>query len=149
MKIFKSPPLRKVKALLTQCNLPVADLPNDGSNTASDITFLAGGDDETLCGVIGLEFHSADALLRSLAVSEQCRELGYGKELVLAAESLARSRQVKSIYLLTETAESFFKKLGYQVIARSEVSSRIKNTQEFSTLCPAQAIVMRKDLVTE
>jgi amino-acid N-acetyltransferase len=53
---------------------------------------------------------------------------------------------VNSIYLLTETAEGFFSKEGFKKIAREQVPPSIKQTHEYSTLCPEDAVCMVKKL---
>jgi len=95
---------------------------------------------------IALEHDSSDALLRSLAVSEEKRSNGLGKEMVAFVEDYARKQGLKNIYLLTTTAAPFFSKRGYQVIGRDNVSEFLKKTSEFSSSCPASATVMKKEL---
>jgi amino-acid N-acetyltransferase len=50
------------------------------------------------------------------------------------------------MYLLTNTAEKFFSRRGYQRIARGEVVSAIECTREFKELCPESSAVMVKAL---
>jgi len=50
------------------------------------------------------------------------------------------------LYLLTTTAESFFQNFGYRTVERSLVPDLIQETVEFSSLCPDDATVMKKDL---
>jgi amino-acid N-acetyltransferase len=52
-------------------------------------------------GLVGLELHGRDALLRSLVVDPNSRTNGIGSQLVEHAENYARARGVDSIYLLT------------------------------------------------
>jgi amino-acid N-acetyltransferase len=53
---------------------------------------------------------------------------------------------VRSIYLLTTTAEVFFKRLGYERIERSRAPPSIERTREFASLCPASSAFMIKQL---
>jgi N-acetylglutamate synthase-like GNAT family acetyltransferase len=48
--------------------------------------------------------------------------------------------------LLTETAETFFRRLGYTVIERDQAPSAVASSAEFRTLCPATAVCMTKRL---
>ena len=89
---------------------------------------------------------SAVALLRSLAVGENARGKGVGSTLVAHAEHYAASKRVRSLYLLTMTAEAFFKRLGYERIDRSRAPPFIKQTSEFASLCPASSALMVKFL---
>ena len=53
---------------------------------------------------------------------------------------------VRSIYLLTTTAEAFFNRLGYERMGRSRAPSSIKRTREFAGLCPVSSVFMVKAL---
>lgn len=95
--------------------------------------------------MVGVEFYGAVALLRSLAVAEGVRGKGCGKRLVQEAEQYAARNGVKRLYLLTTTAEPFFRSLGYDTVNRESVPEPIRSTAEFSVLCSATARVMAKD----
>lgn len=103
------------------------------------------GDDEhegRVAGVAGLEVHGGDGLLRSVAVAEEWRGRGLGN--VLTAEVLASARKegLRAVYLLTDTAENYFPRLGFRRIARSEVPEPVTQSVEFRELCPASSTVM-------
>lgn len=139
--VFRRPPASALRRLLEAAGLPVADL------AAQDLdNFFACGPQDAPTGVIGLEIHGADALLRSLAVAAGARRQGCGKALVAEAERHARSRGVRRLYLLTTAAEGFFKGLGYATIPRDDAPASIRGTAEFSGLCPASSALMMKDL---
>lgn len=141
MNIFHRPTKKRTKELLLECGLPVRDL------DALDFeNFLGCGDEENPAGVIGLELHGREALLRSLAVTADARRSGCGGALIAELETLAKSLGVKELYLLTETAESYFASRGYRSVERHAVAENIRQTREFSSLCPADAAVMKKSL---
>jgi amino-acid N-acetyltransferase len=141
MNIFPHPPRERALQLLAECDLPYSDL------ESSDLEFFLGcGDESAPNGIIGLERHGEDALLRSLAVSASCRESGCGTALVSQLEELAQSNGVRELYLLTTTAEAFFSRLGYRSVKRTAVPDHIKTTTEFSSLCPDDATVMKKPI---
>jgi amino-acid N-acetyltransferase len=100
----------------------------------------------TLTGVVGLELKNNNALLRSLAVIEPQRGKGLATQLVREIEKYARSQQVDTLYLLTLTAERFFAKRGYRKTDRKSAPAAIQETVEFSSLCPATAVCMKKHL---
>lgn len=141
MNIYRCPPPAQAVALLAECGLPSSDL-----SDSSFQHFFGCGSERALDGVIGLEVHGEDALLRSLAVAVSARELGCGKALVEELEHFAHSQGVMQLYLLTETAEAFFERLGYIKVERNLVSNRIRETKEFASLCSDDATVMRKAL---
>ena len=100
----------------------------------------------TLTGVVGLEIRGEHALLRSLAVIESQRSKGLATHLLNEIEKYASSRQVDTLYLLTLTAERFFAKHGYLKTDRRSAPAAIQETAEFSNLCPATAVCMKKQL---
>lgn len=126
-------------ALLAANGLPVADL-------SPTIHFLGVRDGRGLEGLVGLERHEADGLLRSLAVRPDRRGSGLGSALVLEVERLAQVGGVRSLYLLTTTAEAFFARRGYDRIARKDAAPAIRQSSEFASVCPTTAVVMRKSL---
>ena len=141
MEILFHPQTRKTKILLENCGLPISDL-----DTGKFENFLYVGAFDNPVGIIGLEFFTSVALLRSLAVSKNARGKGYGKALVSAAENYAKSKNIKELYLLTDTAETFFNKLDYYSIQRELAPESIKNTSEFSSICKESAVLMTKQL---
>jgi amino-acid N-acetyltransferase len=100
--------------------------------------------EESLIGVVAMERFGARALLRSLAVAPSFRQRGMGQQLVARLEREARADGVEHFVLLTETAEKFFRAIGYEVIDRRQVPEEIKQSAEFRSLCPASAVCMSK-----
>lgn len=125
-----------ILSLLERSTLPVA-----GWRGHLDTTLVA-RDGDTVIGVIALEMYEDAALLRSAAVERTHRGKRVGSELTSAVLALARSRGVTSVYLLTETAGEFFPKFGFQRITRDEVPAAVKQSVEFTTACPASALVL-------
>jgi amino-acid N-acetyltransferase len=97
-------------------------------------------------GLVGLELHGASALLRSLVVAPANRSAGFGAALVERAEAHARERGVRAIYLLTTTAETFFRRHGYVTANRQDAPAEIKATREFADICPASSAFLFKRL---
>jgi amino-acid N-acetyltransferase len=127
--------------LLEEAQLPTSDL------TAAHLEhFIACGNEDVLDGVVGLQIYAPYALLRSLAVAFAKRGNGIGQALLAEAERYAQRRGAQEIYLLTTSAESFFRLAHYARVGRDDVPQAIRRTAEFSDLCPASAVVMRKAL---
>ncbi len=139
MNIYQHPPKDRAIEILRECSLPHIDL-----TESSFQDFLGCGSEDNPDGIIGLEQYAEDGLLRSLAITASARNMGCAKALVSKLEAVAESKGIRHLYLLTNTAEDFFLHLGYSVVERQLVSDAIKSTQEFSTLCPGDATVMRK-----
>jgi len=95
---------------------------------------------------VGLERLGDVALLRSLAVAEPWRGSGLGKQLFQAALTDAHRLGVTSVYLITNTADRFFAKQGFQRIERTATPAMVQATAQFSGICPSSALVMRKSL---
>jgi amino-acid N-acetyltransferase len=132
-----------VRELLSGSNLPVADL-----DTAPGLRFWVTEDNGRIVAAIGLERHGGVGLLRSLVVSAPQRKRGLGRELVATLEREARVAGVDLLVLLTESAEGFFRQLGYAAVDRRYAPDELKESAEFHSLCPASAACMAKSLVS-
>jgi N-acetylglutamate synthase-like GNAT family acetyltransferase len=131
-----------VRSLLVQAGLPVVDL-----DFASELVFWVVRDDSGRpIGAIGLERHGDVGLLRSLVVAPGQRSRGLGKTLVRMLEARANVIGLAQLVLLTETAEEFFRQLGYTVIDRDRAPIAVTFSAEFRTLCPSSAACMTKHL---
>ena len=141
MNIFSRPPEDGVKRILSAAQLNCSDLTPEHLRH-----FFGSGTGEALEGIIGLELFGTVALLRSLAVVSSRQKSGLGSELVAYAEDYARTHGIKSLYLLTLTAEDFFTHRGYQRCRREDAPSAIRETKEFSEICPVSSAFMVKHL---
>lgn len=128
--------------------LAAGDLQHEDLTTPQLKHFLLGWDGSRLVAVVGLEIEDSSALLRSLVVDADYRNRGIATRLVHEIEEYAKSLKVNTLYLLTMTAEAFFKKCGYQRTARESAPVGIQGTTEFQHLCPASAVCMVKHLAT-
>jgi len=125
--------------LLESAELPVQDL-------NAECLALVAEKDKTFQGVVGLETFDEVALLRSLVVSNNARGAGIGPALVTALEVACRANGVRELWLLTIDADAFFVKMGYQTRDRADAPEAIRNTKEFSGLCPDDAALMSKTI---
>jgi amino-acid N-acetyltransferase len=110
--------------------------------------FLLARDGADVVGMVGLEIQADSALLRSLAVKQGYRGKGLATLLVEKIEAYARNLNIDSLYLLTVTAEEFFKKRNFQPAIRQTAPAGIQRTAEFKDLCPASAVFMVKDIAS-
>ena len=120
-------------------------LPLDGLRDHLATTMVA-RDGERIVGSAALEVYEDGALLRSVAVARGLQHAGLGRVMVDAAIDLARAREIPALYLLTTTAERYFPKFGFERIERGDVPSGVQQSVEFTSACPASAVVMRKTL---
>ena len=129
-----------VESLLDANDLPTDDL------WKKPESFVIAVDGSERVGIGGVETHGADGLLRSVVVTRAHRGQGHGTVLCDELEQRARASGVKQLYLLTTTAAAFFRQRGYEEIEREAAPARIRETTEFSELCPATATCLRKRL---
>lgn len=130
-----------VRDLLLASELPVDDL---GPERLAG--FLIAEDDNAIVGLIGLEVLGTVGLLRSLVVEKTARRSGLGGQLVGALESAAQTAGIVELWLLTIDAERFFLRHNFEIVDRAEAPDEIRNSEEFSSLCPGTAYLMRKGL---
>ncbi len=122
-----------------------SDLPLDGlaEHLATTVTARENG---RLVGCAAVELYGQSALLRSVAVDETLRGQRLGRALTAAALDIAHARGARTAYLLTTTAGGYFPRLGFREIARDAVDPAVQRSAEFTTACPASALVMRANL---
>lgn len=140
-KVFVDPPIAEILSLLTSHGLTTEDLSEQG-----EICFFGFGQPGCVRGVVGLEIHGRFGLLRSLAVSKDFQRKGTATILVKALEIHAHKVGITELYLLTETAQIYFSHRGFSVVSRELVPREIRETHQFSSLCPDSAALMRKRL---
>jgi amino-acid N-acetyltransferase len=139
--IHRAPRHADVTRLLASASLPTSDL---SDNDMKD--FFYAGPATAPIGIVGLQFYGSDALLRSLVVTSAQRKQGLGQRLVEQAEQHARERGATTVYLLTTTAEAFFRSRGYVDTPRTSAPPAIRSTPEFAGLCPASSAFLSKRL---
>jgi len=140
-RISSRPSLEAAVALLGSAGLPTEDL-----TPAHCDNFFFAGPANAPTGLVGLELFGDVALLRSLVVGAGHRGAGTGAALLEFAEDQARARGVRTIYLLTTTAEDFFARRRYARVARDSAPAAIRSTREFSGMCPASSAFMSREL---
>lgn len=126
--------------LLQAEKLPVEDLHAELSN------FFVATDNGKVIGAIGLETYERNGLLRSLIVKNEYRKMKVAAELINQLEKRGKELGLSKMYLLTERAEGYFLKKGYETIKRDEAPDVLKSSSEFTHTCPSSATLMKKAL---
>lgn len=129
--------LDEIKQLLTSNELPVAGVDDHWK------TFVVARDGATVVGCGGSETYPVAALIRSIAVHRDYRSHGIGRRIVRQLLDRLSARGIREFYLLTTTAEAYFRKRGFKPIDRDEVHPQLLASREFQDACPASAICMR------
>ena len=102
IRTVRSDDLDAVKTLLAENELPIADV-----DAALLVDFLVAEDaNGRIVGSVGLERFGRSALLRSLCVARQVRNVGFGTTLLSYAEAAARSAGVLELWLLTTSVSA-------------------------------------------
>ena len=120
-------------------------LPLDGLGIAISTAVVARAD-EVVVGCAAVEPYGSFGLLRSVCVVSDLRGTGVGRQLVEAAEKLASSRGISELWLLTETAERWFPRLGYSPATRDAIPKALGASPEVAGACPQSAAVLHKRL---
>jgi N-acetylglutamate synthase-like GNAT family acetyltransferase len=126
---------------LAKARLPVDDVDEPGR-----LFWRFESSDQVPLGFGGLEIHGKDALLRSVLTLPPAQKRGVGRGIVAALETEALAAGCQRIWLLTMDAAPFFAQLGYAQCPRDAVPPNMQATEQWRSLCPATAIVMRKQL---
>lgn len=133
--------LAEVIPLLDAC-----ELNHCGIDSSAPPQFFGIRENEQLIAVLGFERFDRVGLLRSLAVAPEFRGHGFARALVTHAEAQAQSQGVETLYLLTNTAESFFYAAGYVLTSRNMAPAVIRQTSQFAGLCPSSSAFLSKHL---
>lgn len=130
-----------VLELLVSAGLPISDI---GEN----VLLFSLEANQSIIGTAGLEIIGNIGLLRSVSVAETQKRNGYGHLITQKVESYAKLQNINELYLLTTTAKEFFeKKCHYEVVERVNVPTEIQSSQQFASVCPSSAVVMKKVLI--
>jgi amino-acid N-acetyltransferase len=127
----------EIKKLLVASGLPVAGVDEHWK------TFVVARDRGQVVACGGSEPYETAALIRSIAVAADHRSHGLGRRIVRQLLDRLASRGLREFYLLTTTAEEYFKKRGFKTIDRDEVHPQLLRSREFQDACPANAVCMR------
>ncbi|MBB3644063.1 N-acetylglutamate synthase-like GNAT family acetyltransferase [Rhizobium sp. BK619] len=127
-----------LRAALQAARLPTGDLDEDGRS------LFRFADRNATIGYGGLEHYGDCALLRSLVVLPQQRGHGYGEAITRRLLAQAARDGARMVYLLTDSATSFFERLGFAKVDRATAPAAILQTRQVTSLCPAAAALLAK-----
>ncbi|MGS2718489.1 arsenic resistance N-acetyltransferase ArsN2 [Eionea flava] len=132
--------LARIVALLEEHSLPFDDCAEHLQHFI--VHEKVGG----IVAVGGAEYYDGVGLIRSIVVSKS--EQGKGIACLLINELLNAMKEadITQVYLLTTTASHYFEKKNFTIIERRDVPRSIQKTQQFSSLCPSSATVMRREV---
>ena len=129
---------KDISDLLRDVNLPSEGIEDNIHNFI--VMYLNG----RLIGTVGLEVYREKCVLRSLAVSKEYQNNGFGNILYSEIMKKTAKLEIKQVYLLTFSAEQYFKKRGFYLISRDEVEEEIRSQGEFQYQVCNSAVCMTK-----
>ncbi|WP_250480604.1 MULTISPECIES: arsenic resistance N-acetyltransferase ArsN2 [unclassified Caballeronia] len=132
--------LAAIEALLEANELPTVGVAEHLTN------FLVGVDPSATIACGCVEYHGEFALMRSIVVARDARGFGLGETIIAHLLAACRTRAVRSVVLLTTTAEHYFAGQGFAPVARTEVPPPLLASSQFRGVCPASATTMLKVL---
>lgn len=131
--------LPQIARFLEQNDLPTLEI-----QACLENFVVAKDQDGSWIGVAGFEHYGKSCLLRSVAVDKSFRGQGYGQTLVKSVLANAKTKGVKTVYVLTEDTSAFFERLGFGIIERKDVDEAVKKSPEFTESCCQSCTAMRR-----
>ena len=128
--------LAQLEALLQDNHLPTEDCAEQAQHYCASYA----GDELIAAGAI--EPVAQCGLLRSVVVREDYRGRGLARRITTHLVDQARDEGRVAIYLLTETAQTYFADRGFLPMARDDVPKEVSLTRQFASLCPDSACCM-------
>jgi N-acetylglutamate synthase-like GNAT family acetyltransferase/protein-tyrosine-phosphatase len=130
--------LDAIKRLLVGSLLPSRDV--GGAHQR----FIVASEHGRLIGCAGLQVAGQDGLVRSMAVHWTRRNAGLGTRLHERLLFEAVLAGVRTLYVVTSTAEDFFFRHGYRKVAASAVPPELQASDEYTALVPGGSLVMSR-----
>lgn len=145
--------LARIESMLTAANLPT-----EGVAPLIESFFVIRDQNGRVAAAAVIEWHAetvqgesakgeslqkSNGLLRSVVVDPARRGQGLGKKIVRAVMDSTD----RDLYLLTESATHFFRRLGFESIDRSLAPPALRQSEEFRCLCGESAAFMRRSVV--
>jgi N-acetylglutamate synthase-like GNAT family acetyltransferase len=139
IRTANSTDLDVIRRLLREAALPV-----DGVEEQFGAGYAVAAEEGDAIGVAGVERYGRFGLLRSVAVAPGARNRGVARLLVRDRLAWAGTEGLEAVYLLTTDAAGYFARLGFETVERDAVPLEIRDSREFTTICPSTAVALRR-----
>ncbi len=106
--------------------------------------FIVASENGRLLGCAGLQVAGQDGLVRSMAVHWTRRNAGLGSRLHRRLLFEAVLAGVRTLYVVTTTAEDFFAGHGFRKVPASAVPPALQASEEFTAFVPGGSTVMSR-----
>lgn len=127
-----------VSELLQQNNLSTEGI------TEKNVQFFAMYEEEIVLGIGAFTVCGEFAMLRSVCINHRYQKRGLGNVLCNQLFIKAKELGLENIYLLTDTAERFFKKQNFNRIKREELPKVLENNILVQSACSMNSVVMHR-----
>lgn len=127
-----------VSELLQQNNLYTEGI------TEKNVQFFAMYEEEIVLGIGAFTVCGEFAMLRSVCINHRYQKRGLGNVLCNQLFIKAKELGLENIYLLTDTAERFFKKQNFNRIKREELPKVLENNILVQSACSMNSVVMHR-----
>lgn len=127
-----------LKRLLVSSLLPSRDV--GGAHQR----FIVASENGRIIGCAGLQVAGQDGLVRSMAVHWTRRNSGLGSRLHERLLFEAVLAGVRTLYVVTTSAEGFFASHGFRKVAASAVPPDLQVSEEFAAFVPGGSTVMSR-----
>ena len=126
--------------------LEAASLPTEGLEEQFGPGYALALEGDRIVGAAGIERYGRSGLLRSVVTAPEARRRGIAEALTRNRLDWAATEGLDMVYLLTTTAAGYFPRLGFEPVDRTEVPAEVQASREFSSICPASAVAMRRQV---
>lgn len=126
--------------------LYAAGLPTDDLTEPGQAFFAFQDHDRTPVGFGGYQLAAGNALLRSIMVVPSRRRRGLGSAILTQLLARAVAGDAHTAWLLTTDAEGFFARHAFVRKERAEAPPAIAAAPQFTSICPASAVLMCRPL---
>jgi len=127
-----------IPRLLTSALLPSRDVGLPGQR------FIVASEASRILGCAGLQVAGEDGLVRSMTVHWTRRNAGLGSRLLDRLLLEAVLVGVRTLYVVTTTAEDFFARHGFRKIPADEVPAELRSSEEFTAFVAGGSAVMAR-----
>jgi len=127
-----------IKRLLVASLLPSRDVGETRQR------FIVASENGRLIGCAGLQVAGQDGLVRSMAVHWTRRNAGLGTRLHDRLLFEAVLAGVRTLYVVTTTAEDFFARHGFKKVSAQAVPAELRASDEFTAFVPGGGAVMSR-----
>ena len=125
--------------------LHAAGLPTEDLTEPGQAFFAFHDTDRTAVGFGGYQMSEGNVFLRSIVVKPSHRRRGFGSAML--TELLSRAAGgAHTAWLLTTDAERFFARHAFVRKERTEAPAAIAAAPQFTSICPASAVLMCRPL---